>query len=64
MRFGALLAIATLGRIPSIVTSTVAAAAFGAGQYGVMVVSIVLAGILVVAGAWIYKKVEARHQNE
>lgn len=64
MRFGALLAIATLGRIPSIVTSTVAAAAFGAGQYGVMVVSIVLAGILVVAGAWIYKKVEARHQTE
>lgn len=64
MRFDALLAIATLGRIPSIVTSTVAAAAFGTGQYGVMVVSIVLAGILVVAGAWIYKKVEARHQNK
>lgn len=60
MRFGAVLAIATVGRIPSIVTSTVAASAFGAGEYGIMVVSMVIAVLLVGLGAIAYRSLEAR----
>ena len=60
MRFGAVLAIATVGRIPSIVTSTVAASAFGAGDYGIMVVSMVIAVLLVGLGAIAYRSLEAR----
>lgn len=60
MRFGAVLAIATVGRIPSIVTSTVAASAFGAGEYGIMVVSMVIAVLLAGLGAIAYRSLEAR----
>ena len=60
MRFGAVLAIATVGRIPSIVTSTVAASAFGAGEYGVMVVSMVIAVLLAGLGAIAYRSLEAK----
>lgn len=60
MRFGAVLAIATVGRIPSIVTSTVAASAFGAGEYGIMVVSMVIAVLLAGLGAIAYGSLEAR----
>lgn len=59
MRFGAVLAIATVGRIPSIVTSTVAASAFGAGEYGIMVVSMVIAVLLAGLGAIAYRSLEA-----
>lgn len=60
MRFGAVLAIATVGRIPSIVTSTVAASAFGAGEYGIMVVSMVIAVLLAGLGAIAYRSLEAK----
>lgn len=60
MRFGAVLAIATVGRIPSIATSTVAASAFGAGEYGIMVVSMVIAVLLAGLGAIAYRSLEAR----
>lgn len=60
MRFGAVLAIATVGRIPSIVTSTVAASAFGAGDYGIMVVSMVIAVLLAGLGAIAYRSLEAK----
>lgn len=60
MRFGSVLLIATVGRIPSIVTSTIAASAFGAGEYGIMVISMVVAALLAVLGAVAYKAVESR----
>lgn len=60
MRFPAVLAITTLGRIPSIVTSTVAASAFGSGDYGVAVASVVVAVALAAAGGAIYKRFEAQ----
>lgn len=60
MRFPAVLAITTLGRIPSIVTSTVAASAFGSGDYGVAVASVVVAVALAAAGGVIYKRFEAQ----
>lgn len=60
LRFPVVLAIATFGRLPSIVTSTVAAAAFGAGDYGAAVVAVVVAGVLIVAGSFAYRVLERR----
>ncbi len=60
LRFPVVLAIATFGRLPSIVTSTVAAAAFGAGEYGAAIIAVVAAGVLIVAGGFAYRAVE-RH---
>ena len=57
-RFWPVLAITTLGRIPSIVTSTVAASAFGAGNYGVAVGAVVVAIALAAAGGLLYKRFE------
>lgn len=60
LRFPVVLAIATFGRLPSIVTSTVAAAAFGAGDYGAAIVAVLVAGALIVAGGFAYRALE-RH---
>ena len=57
-RFWPVLAITTLGRIPSIVTSTVAASAFGAGNYGMAVGAVVVAVVLAAAGGLLYKRFE------
>lgn len=58
LRFPVVLAIATFGRLPSIVTSTVAAAAFGAGDYGAAIVAVLVAGALIVAGGFAYRALE------
>lgn len=60
MRFGATLAICTLGRIPSVVTSTVAASAFGDGNYAVAAASAAVAVALAVAGGLLYRRFESR----
>lgn len=60
LRFPVVLAIATFGRLPSIVTSTVAAAAFGAGDYGAAIIAVAVAGVLIVAGGFAYRAVERR----
>ena len=60
MRFPAVLAITTLGRIPSVVTSTVAASAFGSGNYGVAVGSVAVAVALAAMGGALYRLFEAR----
>ena len=60
MRFAAVLAITTLGRIPSIVTSTVAASAFGSGDYGVAAASVAVAVALALAGGVLYRRFESR----
>ena len=60
MRFGAVLAITTLGRIPSIVTSTVAASAFGDGNYAVAVGAVCVAVALAAVGGLAYRRFEAR----
>ena len=59
MRYAPVLAITTLGRIPSIVTSTVAASAFGSGNYGVALGSVAVAVLLVAVGGLAYKRFEA-----
>lgn len=60
MRFGHVLAIATFGRIPSIVTSTVAASSFASGDYGLMVGALVIAALLIVGGGVAYRFVRDR----
>ena len=60
MRLAHVLAITTLGRIPSIVTSTVAASAFGAGNYGLAVGAVAVAVVLAAAGGALYKRFEAQ----
>lgn len=62
MRFAAVLAIATVGRIPSIVTSTIAASAFGDGNFALAAVAVVVAGLLIVTGGIAYKRLEARER--
>ena len=59
MRFPAVLAIATLGRIPSIVTSTMAASAFGNGDYALALVAVIVAAILLAFGAFLCRTFEA-----
>lgn len=56
--FPTVLAIATLGRIPSIVTSTMAAASFGSGNYGVAIASVAAAVLLAAAGGVMYRRFE------
>ena len=58
MRYLPVFAITTLGRIPSIVTSTVAASAFGDGNYAAAVIAVVVAGLLIMAGGVAYRSLE------
>ena len=60
MRFGTVLAIATFGRIPSIVTSTIAASSFASGDYGLLVGALAIAALLIVGGGVAYRYVRAR----
>lgn len=57
-RFWPVLAITTLGRIPSIATSTVAASAFGAGNYGMATGAVAVAVALAAAGGLLYRRFE------
>ena len=60
MRFGTVLAIATFGRIPSIVTSTIAASSFASGDYGLLVGALAIAALLIAGGGVAYRYVRAR----
>lgn len=59
MRFGIALAIATFGRIPSIVTSTIAASSFASGDYGLLVGALAIAALLIAGGGVAYRYVRA-----
>ena len=60
MRFHAVLLIATLGRLPSIVTSTIAASAFGDGNYVGAAAAVVAAALLLAGGTIAYRVLERR----
>lgn len=60
MGFAPALAIATLGRIPSVITSTMAASAFGDGNYALAVGALVVAVALAAVGALVYRRLEGR----
>lgn len=60
MRFVPVVLIATLGRIPSIVTSTVAASAAGDGNWTVAVAAVAASAVLLAAGGTLYRRVRNR----
>lgn len=60
MRFPAVLAIATFGRIPSIVTSTAAASAFGSGDYALALAAVVVAVLMLAFGVFLCRTFEIR----
>ena len=63
MRFAPVVLIATFGRIPSIVTSTIAASAFGSGNYGVAVLATVASFAMLAVGGALYKLVRSRSER-
>lgn len=59
-RFLPVLAIVTVGRIPSVVTSTLAASAVGDGNWGMAIAATLAAVTLALLGAFVWKRFEAR----
>lgn len=64
VRYPALLAIVTLGRIPSIVTSTMAASAVGSGSWGLAVGVGLAAVALALAGGVAYARLQRRSAGD
>ena len=60
MRFWPVVLIATFGRIPSIVTSTMAASAVGSGNWPVAVCTVAVSVLLLAAGGLLYRRVRRR----
>ena len=61
--FPVMIALATFGRLPSIITSTIAASAVGDGNMHVAIIAIVVAVLLAGIGGYAYKRFEARHAD-
>ena len=59
-----IVALTTVGRIPSIVSSTLAAGALGGGNYTVAAVTVALTLALVAAGVVAYRRLAARQATE
>lgn len=60
MRFVPVVLIATFGRIPSIVTSTIAASAVGDGNWVVAALALAVSLALLLAGGVVYRRLSAR----
>lgn len=63
MRYPAVLLISTVGTIPSVVTSTAAASAFGSGDYGLAIAVVAVAAVLLAAGTVLYRRHMARTEG-
>jgi uncharacterized membrane protein YdjX (TVP38/TMEM64 family) len=61
IKFKTFLLISTLGRIPSIITSTIAGNAFGTKKYLTAVIVYTITGVISVVGFFIYKKKNSRN---
>lgn len=59
-----IVALTTVGRIPSIVSSTLAAGSFGSGNYLVTGVTVVATAVLAIGGAAAYRQMAKRKQNQ
>ena len=62
--FPIMIALATFGRLPSIMTSTIAASAVGEGNIHVAVIAIIIAMLLAAVGGFAYKRFEAHHAKK
>lgn len=60
MRFLPVVLIATFGRIPSIVTSTIAASAVGSGNWPLVACTLVASAFLLAAGGLMYRRLRSR----
>ena len=60
MRFLPVVLIATFGRIPSIVTSTIAASAVGSGNWPLVACTLVVSALLVAVGGLMYRRLRSR----
>ena len=60
MRFLPVVLIATFGRIPSIVTSTIAASAVGSGNWPLVACTLVASALLLAVGGLMYRRLRSR----
>lgn len=60
MRFLPVVLIATFGRIPSIVTSTITASAVGSGNWPLVVCTLVVSALLLAVGGLMYRRLRSR----
>ena len=60
MRFPPVVLIATFGRIPSIVTSTIAASAVGSGNWPLVACTLVASAFLLAVGGLMYRRLRSR----
>lgn len=60
MRFLPVVLIATFGRIPSIVTSTITASAVGSGNWPLVVCTLVASALLLAVGGLMYRRLRSR----
>lgn len=60
MRFLPVVLIATFGRIPSIVTSTIAASAVGSGNWPLVACTLVVSALLLAVGGLMYRRLRSR----
>lgn len=60
MRFLSVVLIATFGRIPSIVTSTIAASAVGSGNWPLVACTLVASAFLLAVGGLMYRRLRSR----
>lgn len=60
MRFAPVVLIATFGRIPSIVTSTITASAVGTGNWALVVCTLVASALLLAVGGLVYRRLRSR----
>ena len=60
MRFMPVVLIATFGRIPSIVTSTITASAVGSGNWPLVVCTLVASALLLAVGGLMYRRLRSR----
>ena len=68
MSFGWWMFVASVGRIPSLITSVIGGGAMGEGEYKIAIISFIVAAIVSVAGYFVYsaimKKQERKEEKE
>lgn len=68
MSFGWWMFVASVGRIPSLITSVIGGGAMGEGEYKIAIISFIVAAIVSVSGYFVYsaimKKQERKEEKE
>ncbi len=64
LKVGQWLAIVAIGRLPSLLTSTITGAAAGEKNYLLTAISLAVTGIITLAGVWYYRRLTKQEQEE